>query len=596
MSIVYELAVIIIVATVLAYLAKALKQQIIPAYIIAGVFLGPIAGRFLGNIGIITNLNLVKEMSELGITFLLFIVGMEIKFNKLKDVGLVAIMGTVIQFVIIFVSGFILSTFFFTTIESLFLGLTLAFGSTMVVIDTLTRNNEIDTLHGKICISILLVQDIIAILSITLLAGFSTNSGGLNTLAGIFVALLKAILLLFIALISIKIMPKIFKFAARSQELLFMCAISVAFIFAILAQQIGNILAWILTPLGLTQGSQLFELITPGFSLAIGGFLGGVTIGSLPYAVEISGKVSSLKEFFATIFFVSLGMEIKIFQLNSIIIPAIIMLIFLISIKPLTIALVTALFGFEKKTSFITGISLFQVSEFAIIINTLGLAYNLITPKIFSLTILLAGITMVLTSYSITYKNTLFNKIGDKITYLHLITKKNEKLQFLPEKGNKEVILIGFNRIGYSIFKTLRRMKKQFIILDYNPETIKRLIKEKIHCIYGDASDTETLDKLNLSKAKTMISTVPDFNTNLLLVEKARKENKKIVIFVTAYNNEDALELYDKGADYVILPHQLGGEHVSLMLEDITIDISKMIMHRFNHIFDLKEKERMKYN
>ena len=600
MSIFYELGVIIIVATFFIFLAKIFKQPFLPAYILTGILLGPAFGSWIHSlgfnfVGFITNIEGIREISEIGLAFLLFIVGLELSLKKLKDVGSVTVLGTTIQFVILSVSGFFLSKVFFSTQTSIFIGIMLAFGSTMVVIDILSKKNELDTLHGRIAIGILLVQDIIAILSITLLSGISNASGGLMTFLAILLAFIKAGLLVLITFASAKwIFPKAFKLAAKSQELLLLSSISVAFLFSILADKIGEIVLFFLNLFGFDVSFQVAQLITPGFSLAIGAFLGGVALASSPYALEIIGKISPLKDFFATIFFVSLGVQLTFENFGLIVIPTIVFLIFLLFFKPVVIAFITALFGYEKRTSFMTGISLFQVSEFGLIVIGLGYATNQIqNESIFSMTVLLVAITMVLTSYAVEHKNFLYNKIGKKMYYLNLVTLNNPNLEYLPDsKMKKEVVLVGYNRIGYSVLNTLKRLKKNFLVLDYNPSVIKHLIKQKIHCIYGDAKDPETLSKLHLKKAKFVISTVPEMSVNSLIIKKTRAVNKKAIIFVTAYIPKDALELYDLGADYVVLPHYLGGDHMSMIFEDVSSDVTTLIKHKFNHIQELKESHK----
>lgn len=601
MNVFYELGLIIIVATIFVYVAKLLRQPMIPGYILAGFILGPAFWGILCSKGIttfcgfITDIELVKGISEIGLAFLLFIVGLEISLDKLKDVGPVTTIGTSIQFVILSVGGFFLSRAFFPTIPSIYVGIMLSFGSTMVVIDILSKKNEVDTLHGRIAIGILLVQDIIAILAITLLTGLSSSGGGWITFLAVLIALIKAgILMLLTYFSSVWFFPRTFKLAARSQDLLLLCSISVAFAFSIIADKIGVFIAGFLDLVGFNLTPAIFDIITPGFSVAIGAFLGGVSLASSPFTNEIIGKISPLKDFFATIFFVSLGIKITLEGFSQIIVPIIAFLLFLVFFKPAVISFVTALFGYEKRTSFDTGLTLFQVSEFGLIIVTLGYTTGqIVDDTFFSMTVLLAAITMVLTSYFVEYKNGLYKTLGSKFHYLNLLTVNNDNnLKYLPDSVEKEVVLIGYNRTGYSVLNTLKRMKKNFLVLDFNPSVIKHLIKEKIHCLYGDANDVETLEKLHFNRAKFVISTIPDYRTNSLIISKLREVNKDAVIFVTSYNPKEALDFYDLGADYVVLPHYIGGDHMSMIFEDVSSDVTKMIQHKFNHIQELHERHK----
>ena len=140
---------------------------------------------------------------------------------------------------------------------------------------------------------------------------------------------------------------------------------------------------------------------------------------------------------------------------------------------------------------------------------------------------------------------------------------------------------------------SLKELKKSFIVLDYNPDLIHRLRKRKIPCLYGDLADKEILERLNFDSAQLIISTVPEFNYNHQLLKHAKDKKKDTVVFITASSVHDAMELYNEGADYVILPHFLGADRVAMILEDISTDIGKIIKNRFEHVNELKKRIRM---
>jgi Kef-type K+ transport system membrane component KefB len=555
-NIFFDLGLIIIVATFFAYLARLLKQPLIPAYVITGLIIGPL-------MNIITNKETVFLLAEIGIAFLLFIVGLEINIKKLKDVGLVAPIGGTIQIIILFSFGFMVATFLkYQNIEAIYMGAILAFSSTMIVLKLLSDKKELDTLHGRIILGFLLTEDFFAILAISILPTIAS----LNITTLVY-ALLKAVGIMILSFgLSKFIFPKIFKFAAKSQELLFLLSISICFLFAMAFSYIG-------------------------FSIIIGAFIAGVTLANLPYNVEIIGKVTSLKDFFATIFFVSLGMQLIINFSNSILIPLVIFFLFIILIKPLVTMSLTSFFGFRKRTAFMTGISLAQISEFSLIIASQGLFLGHITNSIFTLTVLLAIGTITITSYTIKYDEWIYKffkkrlKIFDKFG-------ESSGLEYTPKK-KIDVILCGHNRIGYSIARTLKKMKKGLFVVDFNPEIIKMMIAKKIPCIYGDLGDIEVIERLPVKKANLLISTVPNAQDNLLLLKLVKQKNKSLSVYVTANQIEDALLLYNAGADYVILPHFLGGEHVSLLIEDFSLNVGKIIETKLKHIQELKRRQHM---
>ncbi len=555
-NIFFDIGFIVILSAMLACIARLLKQPLIPAYVIAGIILGPY-------LGFITNIDVINNLSEIGIAFLLFIVGLEIDIKKLKDVGLIASIGGLFQIAAVFILTFIISSLLgFYAIESAYLGLIVAFSSTMVVVKLLSDKREIDTLHGRIIIGILLLQDIIAIFALSILnrGSFSAESLVLSLFKG-------AIVIIVSFVVGRYILPPLFKFAAASQELLFIASIAVAFLFSMIINSIG-------------------------FSIAVGAFIAGITL-NVPYNIEIIGKIKPLRDFFSVLFFVSLGTQLSLKTLGIIIGPLIIFILLVILLKPLIIMFLCSFFGFSKRNSFISAISLGQISEFSLILAAIGMSSGYISQDVFSLTVLLAVITIIITTYFINYSDSIYRSFAPMLGFFDKLTSAYQSLEYIPRKMKKYVVLCGYNRIGYSIIKSLRKMRKSHIVVDFNPEIIKKLIAEKVPCLYGDVGDIEILQRLNLKDASMVISTVPDKNDNMLLIREAKKSNKKVVVFVTGSQIDEALELYNAGADYVILPHFLGGEHVSLILETFGKDLNKIIDNKVRHLEELKNRKIM---
>jgi Kef-type K+ transport system membrane component KefB len=554
MDIFYQIGILIILATVGAYFIRLLKQPLIPAYILSGVIIGPI-------LGLITSHEVITTMSEIGIAFLLFIVGLELNFKKLRDIGAVASVGGLIQIILLFALGFVISSSLgFANMESIYIGLVIAFSSTMIVIKLLLDKKSLNTLHGKIIIGILLMQDVVAILAMSLLASVDSFS----ILVLLFSALKAAGIILVAVLLGKYIFPYLFKFAAKSMELLFLLSLSVCFLFSLLFASVG-------------------------FSIAIGAFIAGVSLANLEYNVEIISRVRSLRDFFATLFFVSLGMNLLLDTLPKIILPAIVLTLVVILIKPFVTLFICSFFGYTKRTSFLTSISLAQISEFSLIIVAQGMLLGHLSKEIFSLTIVLAVITIISTSYLIKYDDIIYNWLSKYLNVFDLMS-TGEKLQYTPEEIEYNVILVGYDRIGYNVLRSLTHMKKSLLVIDFNPDIIKDLVKRKIPCIYGDIGDSELIERMNLKKVNMIVSTVPRVMENKLIIKKTKQVNHKAIIFVTANDVEEALELYRTGADYVILPHFLGGERVSTILQSTADDLKQIIKNKYDHMEELKKR------
>ncbi len=584
-TIFFDIGLIIIIATIAGYTARLMKQPLIPAYILAGLIIGPV-------LGLITNTGIIATLSEIGIAFLLFMVGLEIDFRRLKNVALVASVGGLIQMFLTFGLGFLIANAFgIGRLESIYVGLILAFSSTLVVVKLLADKRELDTLHARMIIGILLMQDLIAIFAISIL---STND-----FSPVFflISILKgAVLLGFMMLMSRYLLPQVFKYAAKSREMLLLMSLTTMFFFSVFANKLGFVILEFLNMIHLKQflTPALISHFEPGFSIAIGAFVGGVSIANLPYKFEIHGKTTSLRDFFATIFFVALGMQLLLSDVSTLIVPFVFFVFFVIAVKSFLFMLVCSFFGYKKRPSFLTSVSLAQVSEFSLIIVTQGLYMGHVSSEIFSITVLLAIITIATTSYFIKYENWIYRKLANALTIFERTVKyKGHSLEHFGEKEKYEVVLCGYNRIGYSIFKTLQKLGRHMLVVDYNPETVRELIHKKVPCIYGDVGDMEVLERIKLKKIKMVVSTVPELQDNLMILKRVKEVNKKAIIYVTANQIDEALKLYDAGADYVILAHFLGGEHVSVLIENFTDDINKILKNKIEHIQDLKSRKEV---
>ncbi|MBN1646215.1 cation:proton antiporter [Candidatus Woesearchaeota archaeon] len=553
-----DIGLIIILAGFLASIFRALKQPLIPAYIIAGILLGPV-------FSLITDTETIKLLAEIGIAFLLFGVGLELDFKKLRDVGQIASIGTVLQSILLFALGYGVALLLgMGQFPAVYMGLVLAFSSTMIIIKVLSDRKELDTLHGRIVIGILLMQDVLAILALAVL-----NALEQFAIMPIVMSVLQAVVVTILAFFLSKfVLPTLFKFAARYQELLFVISIAFCFVFAI-------IFHWM------------------GFSIAIGAFIAGVALGNLPYNLEIVGRVKPIKDFFGVLFFASIGLEFAVVGFNSILWPSLIFIFLVVFVSPIITMFVSSLFGYKRKTAFLTSISLSQISEFSLILVMAGREYGHVGEDVFAIVIVLAFVTFSISTYLIKYSNVMYQKFYKKLGFFERFSRVSRELEHISDHTIHKTILIGYDRIGYSILKTLQKMNMDFMVVDFNPDVIKRLNHQNVPCMYGDVSDIEIIEKIGVDNVKLIISTVPDVTTQKILIKKVKEKNKRANIIVTTYNAEDALDLYDLGADYVIIPHFLGGEHASILLEDISVNLDKLISTKLEHIRELhRHKER----
>jgi len=523
----------IILAGIFAFVFKILKQPKIPAYIIAGILLGPLV------FGIIKDNEVIRSLSEIGVAFLLFFVGLEIDLSNLKRVGKVASFTGIIEVILVSIVSVVISLLMgFENIELVYISGVIAFSSTMIVIKLLADKEEINTLHGRIIVGILLIQDIIAIIILTVL----TTNLSLSTL---FFSLGKGILFIILGILIGRMSHPILKESAKSNELLLLVPLAFLFIYSISA--------------------YLF-----GLSVVVGAFFAGVVLANSPFKIDIKGRIYPLRDFFGAILFVSLGIQLLWIPKEYLGLFIILMAITLI-IKPIIIFLTVRLLGYTNRTAFLTGNSLGQASEFALIILTQGLAMNHISSNIFSVLVFVTIISMSVTSYTIKHEQKIYKIFSYPAKLFEHLPNKKEQLNYQSEsKGG--VIILGCHRMGTLLLQKFSSMKEDVLVIDFNPDIIKSLMKKKVPCLYGDYANPEIMSKIIKINPKMLISTIPDKEDNINLIRKLKKLNKNISIIVVAERIHEALELYKEGADYVILPKVISGVYIDDLIEKITKD------------------------
>jgi len=580
-----DLGLILLAATVFNYIARILKQPSLLAYIFAGIVIGPIV---LGSLGLefagipigVTTTEEILILSELGVAFLLFSIGVESDFSKLAEMGKVVTIGSVLQVfltgILVFIFNFLLNILTFE--QSLYLGLIVAFSSTTIVVKLLSDSHEINTLHGRLMIGFLLIQDVLVILALPLLE----NISNILSASVVGVLVIKVAVLLAIAYALNKYAyPKLFAFAVQSDELFFLSALSSVFVFIFLSYLLN-------------------------FSMAVGAFVAGVALSTLPYNLEVLHKIRGVRDFLATIFFVTLGIQItpsfSAFPLELAIVLVGIVFIF----KPLIYFIITMLNGYGSRVGLMVGLGLAQVSEFSFIIANQGKPILDMTPGLYPFIIVLIAFSMAATPYFMGYTNFFYDLIhklfGKALTPITKSKKFNEKindLESLPQNLNDHIVVFGGGLVGSGIASILGK-DHQMVVIDNDSEVVWENMRNGIASGYGSADNEEMWRKANLEQAKILIVAIPRAKDGLALVKYAKKVNPKLAVFARARFFSGALAMYDAGADFVIMPHVVGSnlfiEKVAQFLK--TGNINEIRNYNEEFIQFLREKakkERISY-
>lgn len=549
----FEITIVILMATIVSMAMRVLRQPLIIGYIFTGIIAGPM---FLD---LVESSELLSTLSQIGVAFLLFIVGLNLNLKTLKEVGSVAFLGGLGQVILTFLIGYMLSLGLgFNSTESAYISMALTFSSTIIVIKLLSDKKDLDSLYGKISAGILLVQDLVVIFILMFISAIDRSDSLVALFSGTLTTGTGFVILLIIA--SYYIMPRVVHFMARSQELLFLFSI-----------------AWVML-----ISTIVYKM---GFSIEIGALFAGISLASSPYHYEMSSKVKPLRDFFVVLFFVLLGSQMNIENNVNILIYALIFSLFVLLGKTLIINALMGMLGYHRKVGFSTGLALAQISEFSIILVLVGYNNGVLGQDIVSVITIVGLATIALSAYLFQYSGSIYTKCSP---YLKIFERKYLREEFTGKSKNFRIILFGYNRIGFSLTRAFRKIKKSFLVVDFNPDIIKLLKHENSPYKYGDAGDIELLDELGLDKVEMAISTIPDIDTNLLIMGKVREKNKNAVIIITSHQIDDAFRLYEAGADYVIMPHFLGGVHTSTLIEKFGTKVNKFVREKLRHIEELK--------
>ena len=532
-SLFIELGLMIIIASILALLFKAIKQPVILAYLATGIVL---TQWYVGDVSI----GVFGGLAKIGVAFLLFLVGLSMDVRMFREVGWASLLTGSGQVIFTGLIGYGIALWLgFAPMTAFYICAALTFSSTIIIVKLLTDKNDLDALYGKIAVGFLLVQDIIVIVLLMVIVGLDNGTlGGWNYVT----ILIKGILLLLVAVLFHQGSKKYLHRLGNAHELLFLLVVAWCFFMALLAHSFG-------------------------FSIEIGAFIAGVTLASVPFKLDVVHKVKPLRDFFLILFFVVLGTQMLTVPIQPLILPAILFSLFVLIGNPLIVMALMGLLGYKKRNSFLAGLTVAQISEFSLILVALGVGLGHVSEEILGLVTLIGLITITLSTYMITFADFLYEKCSPFLSVFERKHVYEKQLTLHTRKKRYDVVLIGYHRIGYNILEQLRRKKMRFLVVDYNPLVIRKLMEKKVPCLYGDLGDNEVLNEILKFKPKMIISTVHTFEDNLYMVELIKEKRKSVLVYATGRTIHEALDLYDAGANYVIIPHLLGGERVADLLK-----------------------------
>jgi Kef-type K+ transport system membrane component KefB len=541
LSALYGLTVVLVLAALGAALARFFRQPALLAYLAVGLALP-----WLGIFDVTNHKETLTLFSDLGLMFLLFLVGLEMNIHSVRQIGRDSFLLGFGQLLFTWVGGFFIALLFsFSTPESFFIGLAFALSSTVLAVGLLAEKKDQSSLYGKLSVGMLLVQDFLVVLVLVLLSGFPKEMTVLSLagLGSLFFVLLKGIaLFVFAFLLGKRIIPFVFERVARSEELVFVVSLAWVFLIAVLTELLG-------------------------FSIAIGGFLAGLSLANSYEHFQIANRMRSLRDFFLIAFFVFLGSTLSTTITTVHWIPVISFIIFVLVGNAIVVITLAGFLGYRRRTSFFAGILVAQVSEFSFILGYLLHSLGHIQEETVGLITTVGILSIAISAYLINRSEELFSFFKN---WLGIFERRRPKETARSLVHKKPVILIGFHRTGQA-FASAFSEKDSLLIVDYDPAVILEWKRCGYHYLFGDMNDETVLDEGCFREAHLIISTCPDLANNILLLQtlhKHKKQDNGPSVVVRARTADEADILYLAGADYVFLPDASIGRHLANLFSE----------------------------
>lgn len=536
-----DIGIAITISTVVGFIAYKLKQPSILGFLIAGVIIGPEIGPKL-----ITDPENINTISEIGLIFLLFIIGLEMNpaaflesARKILVAGSLQFPLTILLSIPLFmIMGYSLQNDFFSI---LYLGAGLSLSSTAIIVKLLYDKFEVEGLAGKATIGILIFQDIWAILFLAVQPNL--KDPGIMVILG---AVLKAVfLVIWGVLVSRYILKRVFQ-SIRSPEMTFTVAIG-----------------WCIANAGL--GHFI------GLSSEMGALIAGLVLSTHPFSVDISSRVLPLRDFFLTLFFISLGMKIPMPEMG-ILKSSMIIILFIPFIRILIIFPAMFFFGNSRRTSILTALNLSQISEFSLVIASIGYADGHISKDVFAVLLYTLAVSSVTGSYIIKFNHEIVGLVSK-------VFKKIKPYESTPPETEspRKIFILGYHRgirgLVHSLYQTNPELLREISVIDFNAETKSELEVFGIRVFIGDISNSDNLRHAGIQSAKIIISTIPDAilkgTDNSRLVKLLRTLSPGAYIITHGDYVQQVKGLLEAGADDVILPYIIAGEHLADKISSI---------------------------
>jgi CPA2 family monovalent cation:H+ antiporter-2 len=530
-----DLLIVLVTAIAGGMLARWLRLPVILGYLVGGIIIGPYGIGTLsifGGTGFVSETETINTLAEIGVVLLLFTIGLEFSLKEIMRTGRIALFGGIAQILLTAAAGFGLGKLVgLSTQGAVFFGFIISLSSTMVVLKILIERGELDTTHGRIMLGILLVQDISVVPIMVVMSALGGDPNELWVELGIAIA--KAVGFIAVMLVlGVWGMPWFLRKVAgqRSRELFLLTVVVVCFAAAF--------------------GTVKLEL-----SPAFGAFTAGLLISQSGFARQAFADIMPLRDTFGALFFVSLGMVVNIDFVRENPGSVVVAVVIIMLAKFVIVSAITRIAGYSHKTVLMAGTGLFQIGEFSFVLALMGWESGLLSERLYSLTIAAAIITMLLTPFSMTFTSHVYRWLSQRRFFAQRLAGSfDADWQTQAGELSRHAVICGYGGIGSRVAAVLERQKFPYLVIELDPQIIRRLREQGIPCIYGDASNPEILSHAYLDKARVLVCTVPDYIAVELTTRNALAINPRIDIIARVRRDRDVELIRDSGVTELVLP------------------------------------------
>jgi Kef-type K+ transport system membrane component KefB len=517
-----QVAGVLVVCVLIGALATLLRQPLIVGLIAAGIAVGPEA------LGLVEATSEIELLAKIGISLLLFVVGLKLDVRLVRKLGPVALATGLGQVAFTSIIGYLIAIALgFDTVPALYIAVALTFSSTIIIVKLLTDKRELDDLHGRIALGFLIVQDIVVVLAMIVITAAGDTEGTTLTTEIVGVVLRGVGLLLVVGLIGRYVAPRVTHLLARQAELLVLAAVAWAVALAAVS-------------------------ILLGFSEEVGAFLAGMSLASTPYREAISGRLSTLRDFLLVFFFIELGTTFELSTAADQLPAAVLLSLFVLVGNPIIVMIIMGLMGYRKQVSFKAGLTVAQISEFSLILVALGVAQGHVGSDVIGLVTAVGLVTIAASTYLIYNSDTIYGWLEPALRVFERAN-PDSNLDLDEQTVEPEYVVLGLGRFGATVVEELQERGDEVLGVDFDPRSVQS-DRWDLPVIYGDAMDPDLPEQLPLGSVRWVISTVRDTDTNLAILSSLRHHGYGCRVAVAADDADTVARLEEAGADLVIRP------------------------------------------